>query len=144
MNVREILRSKPEGVVTIAPDASLHEAMRVLVHHNIGALLVVSDGAIQGILTERDLLRRGAEDPQRLLRDKVEELMTREVITASEGVELHEVMNIMTERRIRHLPITREGGPWGMISIGDVVNALRKSSEAENRYLHSYIAGTPL
>jgi CBS domain-containing protein len=144
MNVREILRSKPEGVVTIAPDASVHEAMRVLVRHNIGALLVVSDGAIQGILTERDLLRTGAEDPQRLLQGKVEELMTRDVITASEGVELDEVMNIMTERRIRHLPITREGKPWSMISIGDVVNALRNSSEAENRYLHSYIAGTPL
>lgn len=144
MNVREILRSKPEGVVTIAPDASVHEAMRVLVRHNIGALVVVSDGAIQGILTERDLLRTGAEDPQRLLEGKVEELMTREVITASEVVELHEVMNIMAERRIRHLPITRQGELWGMISIGDVVNALRKSSEAENRYLHSYIAGTPL
>jgi CBS domain-containing protein len=143
MSVREILRGKAPEVVTVAPDASVHEAMRVLVRHNIGAL-VVFDGEIRGILTERDLLRTGADDPLRLLHEKVEELMTREVITAEESVELREVMDIMTERRIRHLPITRAGQLCGMISIGDVVNALRKSSEAENRYLHSYIAGTPL
>jgi CBS domain-containing protein len=144
MNVREILQKKPEGVITVAPDATLHEAMRVLVRHNIGAVVVVTDDTIRGILSERDLLRAGADDPQRLLRDKVEEVMTRDVITVSESAELDEVMTIMTERRIRHLPITRDAGLWGMISIGDVVNALRKHSEAENRYLHSYIAGTPL
>jgi CBS domain-containing protein len=143
MSVREILRSKREDVITVTPESSVHEAMRVLVRHNIGAL-VVFDGEIRGILTERDLLRTGADDPLRLLHEKVEELMTREVITAEESVELREVMDIMTERRIRHLPITRAGQLCGMISIGDVVNALRKSSEAENRYLHSYIAGTPL
>jgi CBS domain-containing protein len=144
MSVREILRGKAPEVVTVAPDASVHEAMRVLVRHNIGALVVVSEGAIRGILTERDLLRAGAEDPARLSHTRVEELMTREVITAEESVELREVMDTMTERRIRHLPITRGGTLHAMISIGDVVNALRRSTEAENQFLHSYIAGTPM
>ncbi len=143
MTIQEILRKKGADVITIAPDATVHEAMRVLVRHNIGAV-VVFDGEIQGILTERDLLRVGAESPQLLLDTRVEGLMTRDVITAPETVELSEVMDTMTERRIRHLPITAGRQLRGMISIGDVVNALRQSTEAENRQLHSYIAGTPM
>jgi CBS domain-containing protein len=143
MTIQEILRSKGADVITITPDASVHDAMRELVRHNIGALIVF-DGTIRGILTERDVLRAGAENPQRLADIRVQELMTREVITAPETVELHEVMDTMTERRIRHLPITRGGELRGMISIGDVVNALRQSTETENRQLHSYIAGTPM
>ncbi len=141
MTIQEILRSKGADVITITPDASVHDAMRELVRHNIGALIVF-DGTIRGILTERDVLRAGAENPQRLAEIRVQELMTREVITAPETVELHEVMDTMTERRIRHLPITRGGELRGMISIGDVVNALRQSTETENRQLHSYISGT--
>jgi CBS domain-containing protein len=141
MTIQEILRSKGADVITITPDASVHEAMRELVRYNIGALIVF-DGTIRGILTERDVLRAGAENPQRLADIRVQELMTREVITAPETVELHEVMDTMTERRIRHLPITRGGELRGMISIGDVVNALRRTTEAENRQLHSYISGT--
>jgi CBS domain-containing protein len=144
MTVREILRSKLSEVITIAPGATVREAMRVLVEHNIGAVVVVVGDSIGGILTERDLLRAGAEDPRWLLQGKVEDLMTREVITASESMELAEVMDIMAERRIRHLPITRGEEMCGIVSIGDVVNALRQSTEAENRYLHAYIAGTPL
>jgi CBS domain-containing protein len=144
MNVREMLNRKSERVVTIAPEASVSEAMRLLVRHNIGAVVVVTGSTIRGILTERDLLRAGAEDPRRLSEGKVEELMTRDVITAPESLAVREVMDIMTERRIRHLPITRGDEMCGILSIGDVVNALRQSTETENRYLHAYIAGTPL
>lgn len=144
MTVREMLRSKSGGVITIAPQATVPEAMRLLTKHNIGAVVVVTGHTIRGILTERDLLRAGAEDPQQLLHGKVEDLMTREVITAPESLPVHEVMDVMTERRIRHLPITRGGEMCGLVSIGDVVNALRQSTESENRYLHAYIAGTPL
>lgn len=144
MSVREILRGKLEGVVTVAPDASIHEAMRVLVEHNIGAVVVVQGDEVRGILTERDVLRVGADDPQRLLDEKVADQMTQDVIIAPDNVDLREVMDIMTDRRIRHLPISRDGELCGIVSIGDVVNALRQSTEAENRYLHAYIAGTPL
>jgi CBS domain-containing protein len=144
MNVREILRSKSEPVVTIGPDASLHGAMRLLVEHNIGAVVVIEGGSIVGILSERDILRAGAADPASIVRGHVRDFMTRAVITAPESMELPQVMDVMTERRIRHLPVTRDGRLCGIVSIGDVVNALRQSIEAENRYLYAYIAGTPL
>jgi CBS domain-containing protein len=144
MKIREILRVKGAGVVTIAPDTPIPEAMRELVRHNIGALVVVEGDGIAGIITERDLLRAGAEDLSRLAAARVADLMTTAVVTASADAELRSIMDTMTERRIRHLPIVEDDKLCGMISIGDVINAARQSSEAENEYLHAYIAGTPL
>ncbi|HEX6923948.1 MAG TPA: CBS domain-containing protein [Longimicrobiaceae bacterium] len=143
MKIRDLLRVKGSLVVTITPDVPIQEAMRVLVNNGIGALVVV-DGRLRGIITERDLLRWGAEDIQRLATSRVRDLMTVELITASPDAEIEEVMDIMTEKRIRHLPIVDQGALCGIISIGDVVNALRQSVEVENRYLHAYIEGTPL
>jgi len=143
MKVQEILRRKKDGVITIEPEATVHDAMRLLVQHNIGSVVVVLDGAIRGILTERDILRTGAADPQNLGAARVHELMSSDVVTADDSMDLDEVMEIMTERRIRHLPIIGGGELVGMISIGDVVNVLRRTTEDENRHLHSYITGTP-
>lgn len=143
MNVQDVLHHKGSEVVTIGPDSRVHDAMRVLVEHNIGAL-VVQDGGALGILSERDVLRAAAADPQQLTRARVRELMTTPVITCRPHEELRTVMDTMSEHRIRHLPIVDEGRLLGIISIGDVVNALRQSAETENRYLHAYISGTPL
>ena len=143
MKVRDLLRAKGSVVVTVAPDVPIQEAMRMLVHHRIGALVVV-DGKLRGIITERDLLRWGAEDIQRLAHSRVRDLMTVELITATPEANIEEVMDIMVERRIRHLPIMDDGALSGIISIGDVVSALRQKVEVENRYLHAYIEGTPL
>lgn len=143
MKIRDLLRVKGPAVITIAPDVPIQQAMRTLVENQIGAL-VVADGKLRGIVTERDLLRWGAEDVHRLATSRVRDLMTVEVITATPDAEIEEVMDIMTERRIRHLPIMEDGVLSGIISIGDVVNALRQSVEVENRYLHAYIEGTPL
>ena len=143
MKIRDVLRTKGPAVITIAPDVPVQEAMRVLVRNRIGAL-VVHDGKLRGIITERDLLRWGGEDIHRLITSRVRDLMTVEVITASPEAEIEEVMDTMVERRIRHLPIMEHGSLAGIISIGDVVNALRQSVEVENRYLHAYIEGTPL
>ena len=143
MRIRDVLRTKGPDVITVAPDTPVQEATRVLVRHNIGAL-VVSDGKLRGIVTERDLLHRASEDIQHLANCLVREIMTSEVITASPDAEIREVMDIMTEHRIRHLPVMENDTLAGIISIGDVVNALRQSVEAENRYLHAYIQGTPL
>jgi CBS domain-containing protein len=141
MKLRDIMRSKGEDVVTIRPDAPVHEAMRLLVKHNIGAL-VVQDGEIEGIFTERDLLRAGAEDLDRLARDRVRDLMTANVITIHPDADVQEVMSTMTDRRIRHLPVVEDGALRGMVSIGDVVNALRRDKEEENKQLHAYITGS--
>ena len=144
MTIGDILRAKGGDVVTVAPDALVTDAMRLLVRHNIGALVVVWDGALAGIVSERDVLRAGAVDLSRLAHATVAELMTRDVIAGTPDMELREVMDTMTEHRIRHLPILRGRELAGMVSIGDVVNALRRSTEDEVHYLHAYIAGTPL
>lgn len=140
MKIRDVLRTKGPGVITVAPEVPIQEALRTLVRHNIGAL-VVWDGSIRGIVTERDLLRAAAEDLPALATARVRDLMTVDVITATPHADISEVMDTMTERRIRHLPILDGEGLCGIISIGDVVNALRQSVETENRYLHAYIAG---
>lgn len=141
MTVRDILRTKGTTVISVAPDDPAHAAMRVLADHNIGAAVVQHGGELRGIISERDLLRVGAEELDRLATARVEEIMTSHVITAGPDADIREVMRIMTENRIRHLPIAEGGTLRGMISIGDVVNALRTDVEAENRHLHAYIAG---
>ena len=143
MKIRDVLRTKGPAVITIAPDVPVQEAMSVLVRNRIGAL-VVHDGKLRGIITERDLLRWGGEDIHRLITSRVRDLMTVEVITASPEAEIEEVMDTMVDRRIRHLPIMENGALCGIISIGDVVNALRSTVETENRFLHAYIHGQPL
>lgn len=143
MLIRDILREKGPTVITIAPELPLQEAVQVLVQHNIGAL-VVFDGEIRGIVSERDLLRRAAADIQQLAATLVRDVMTADVITASPDAPIRDVMDTMTEHRIRHLPVVENGRLAGIISIGDVVNAVRHTAETENRYLHAYIEGRPL
>jgi CBS domain-containing protein len=143
MRIRDILATKGPDVVTVPPDATLREAMRHLVAHNIGAVVAVDDaGRIHGILSERDLLRTAADDPRRLETEHVADVMTRELITAAPEAEIRSVMQIMTERRIRHLPVVHREELVGIISIGDVVSALRRTVEEENEQLHAYIHGT--
>lgn len=143
MRIGDILRTKGSAVVTITPDRSVEDAMRLLVEHNIGALVVVEDG-IRGIISERDVLRAAAADVQRLTSARVRDLMTADVITTTPDADIRSAMDTMAERRIRHLPVVSGREVSGMISIGDVVNALRQHVETENRHLHAYIAGTPL
>jgi CBS domain-containing protein len=104
----------------------------------------VYDTEIRGILTERDLLRAAASDVVRLESALVQDLMTRTVVSASPEAGIDDVMHLMTERRFRHLPVVENGRLCGIISIGDVVNSMRQTVEAENRYLHAYIQGVPL
>lgn len=143
MKVSDILRSKGPAVVTVHPDRPIQEALRMLVEHNIGAM-VVFEGGLQGIISERDVLRFAATDLKRLESAHVRDLMTRDVITATPETDIQHVMDIMTERGIRHLPVLNEGSLCGMISIRDVVNAVRQNVENENQHLHAYISGTPL
>lgn len=143
MKIAEILQSKGHEVVTVDPDRTVLEAMRVLVEHNIGAVVVVAETEeILGILSERDVLRLGAEMPQRLADCAVAEAMTRELIVGVAEDDVHYAMGIMTDNRIRHLPIVGKGGLEGIISIGDLLSACRSEAESENRYLRDYIQGS--
>jgi CBS domain-containing protein len=109
--------------------------------HRIGGVVVERDGEPVGILTERDVLRLGAEDPAQLETLSVDRAMTRELITGNLEQSLQRVMEVMTENRIRHLPIIEDGKLAGIVSIGDVVNAARRAAETENQQLRAYIHG---
>jgi len=141
MRIRDILRDKGEEVVTISPGHTVYGAIKVLVEHDIGALVVEDGGEIRGIFTERDILRLAAGDLGDLQETPVGDVMETDLVVGVADDALDYVMEIMTRNRIRHLPIVEEGELAGIVSIGDVVNAMRKEIEAENRYLRDYIAG---
>jgi CBS domain-containing protein len=141
MKIRDLLNEKGYEVVTVPPSFPLQDAMRLLVEHNIGSVVVAQEKMVEGILTERDVLRLAARNPGAMASMKVEELMTRDVVVALLDDSVDYVMEIMTKNRIRHLPIVDHGWMQGILSIGDVVNALRKKVEAENTYMKDYIRG---
>jgi len=130
-------------VVTIEPDQSVLAAVRVLSEHRIGALVVRRGDEVVGILSERDVLNLVAGDPSTLTNTPVRDAMTSNVIVGVAEDDVDYVMSIMTNNRIRHLPIMDDSRLIGMVSIGDVVNAVRRSVEAENRHLKDYIHGVP-
>lgn len=140
MKIRRILDTKGRDVVTAAPGDTVVDAIHVLVEHDIGAVVVVTpEGRVEGILSERDILRLADTGPETLGERRVEEVMTTDVITGSPDDSMDQVMEVMTRNRIRHLPILEKGELRGIVSIGDVVNACRKEVETENRQLRNYI-----
>lgn len=142
MKIRDILGKKGRVVVTIPPERTVLEATQLLVEKNIGSVVVTRQDEIVGILTERDILRLSTDRHRELDRLRVSDAMTADVITATPTDEISHVMEVMTENRIRHLPILADGGIAGILSIGDVVNALRESVQNENHHLKQYIRGT--
>jgi CBS domain-containing protein len=149
VRIRDILKDKGGEVATIGAGRTVHEAVRELNSHRIGALVVTGDdGSIEGIVSERDVLRMAAEtwddgaDRTARLRDRpVVAIMTREVICAVPDDDLDYAMGIMTKNRIRHLPIVDGGKLVGIISIGDVVRANLSQVAYENRMLKDYVQG---
>ena len=141
MKIAEILRTKGHDVVAIPEARSVLDAIGVLVRHNIGALVVTDRERLTGIFTERDVLRLAARSPSALSTIQVAGVMTREPITASPDDELHAIMDVMTERKIRHLPVLEQGELVGIVSIGDLLHACRRVAEEENSHLRQYIQG---
>jgi len=141
MRIREVLDRKGGSVVTVEPDRTVHDAMRILVDNNIGSVIVTQDGSTVGILTERDVLRLGAASPEALATTLVGEAMTRELVVGVADDLVDYAAGVMTANRIRHLPIMDGQRLTGVVSIGDVVNALKQEKEVENRYLRDYIQG---
>jgi CBS domain-containing protein len=140
MNVEAILAGKGRSVMTIAPEASIGDAVDLLRRKGIGALVVSSDGAaVAGILSERDIVHALAERGARLLELQVSALMTRHVFTCKPGDSIAELMAEMTERRIRHLPVVENGRLAGIVSIGDVVKNRLDEIEAEASSLRQFI-----
>ena len=140
MSVRLILESKGREVATIDPSATLGSAVKVLAERRIGALVSVGEsGTVIGILSERDIVRRIAEDGASCLDEPVATAMTRNVKTAHEDMTIDEAMDVMTQNRFRHLPVTEGGRLVGIVSIGDVVKRRIETVEREAEDLRSYI-----
>jgi CBS domain-containing protein len=141
MNVSHILRGKESRVVTIGPDALLAEAVSTLMEAGVGSLLVLDGERVVGILTERDVLRENARHFDEMKGRKVSDIMTRDVLIGLPDDSLDYVMDLMTARRIRHLPILEGTKLAGIVSIGDVVKAKARLAEIEVRHLTDYIVG---
>lgn len=143
MTVGDILRHKGSEVITISPEDSILEAMQKLVNKGVGSLLVVDElSNIVGILSERDILRESSRNYSGLSELRVADLMTREVIIGLVDDSLEYIMDLITEKRIRHLPILDRGKLVGILSIGDIVKTKARMAEVDIRYLTDYITGS--
>jgi CBS domain-containing protein len=143
MRISDVLTSKPGGqVITIGPDATVRELLGLLAQHNIGAVVVSADGErVDGIVSERDVVRRLAEGDT-VLDGAVSAIMTSDVETCAPDVPLDDLRALMTERRIRHVPVVTDGRLTGIISIGDVVKSSIGQLEFERDQLDSYLHQT--
>jgi CBS domain-containing protein len=143
MNVQSILGGKGTEVATIGQTESLGAAVRALGERKIGALVVSGDGrAIEGIISERDIVRAAASGGAESLDASVGSVMSTDVVTCAADDGVDQLMSLMTARRIRHLPVVDDQGHLaGIISIGDVVKARLTELEHENEKLAQYITG---
>jgi CBS domain-containing protein len=140
MQVAEILRRKGNDVATVAPADTVGTAVEVLRDRGVGALVVTADGtAIDGIISERDIVRALGKSTAELLSRPTSDIMTAEVFTCSPEDRVEHLMSMMTEKRIRHLPVEVEGALKGIISIGDVVKSRLNELEQEARAIEDYI-----
>jgi len=137
--VKELLVAKAGEVLSIDAEATVYDAAKRMVDANVGSMLVSVDGRISGIVTERDYLRRvtleGREDKE----TPVREIMSSPLIVVSPETTVEECMALMTERRIRHLPVAKHGDIVGVVSIGDVVKFTSKQQSVQIQYLTEYI-----
>jgi len=142
MHISDVLRVKGEQVVTVTPDTDVRRLLEVLAEHRIGAAVVSADGvSVQGIVSERDIVRALAERGAAVLEDPVADIHTSEVRTVGPEALLAEVEWLMTERRFRHVPVVVDGRLRGIVSIGDVVKKRIDELEGERTALAGYITG---
>ena len=137
--VAHLLGRKPQGIFSVAPDAPVLDAIRLMAEHGVGALLVMKDSKLAGIVSERDyarkviLLGRSSSDTP------VKQIMTAEVITVESSFSTQQCMQIMTDRRVRHLPVVEGGRVLGMLSIGDLVRSVLAEQAQTIEQLENYI-----
>jgi CBS domain-containing protein len=143
MRINDVLAGKgSHRVVTVRPDASVRELLGVLAEHNIGALVVSLDGSsVDGIVSERDVVRHLHRN-ETVLDSPVSAIMSADVRSCKGNDTVDEVMALMTELRVRHVPVLRDGGLEGIVSIGDVVKSRMSELTFERDQLDSYVQGS--
>lgn len=139
MYVRDILAAKGTDVFVIAPDHTIAGLAKDLTAQQIGAAVVREAGYVVGVVSERDIVRAMANKGTECVGLQVREAMTKEVVSCTSDTPIDEVMNLMTERRIRHLPVLDGGRLAGIVSIGDVVKSRIQTAEREATQLREYI-----
>lgn len=142
MTLNEILEAKGHKVWSVRDTQTIEEALHTLVDNKIGALLVFDDtGTVVGILSERDIMRECYQSGSEWHESLVSDVMTRRIIIGTPNDTADYAMGIMTQNRIRHIPVMDNGNLCGVISIGDVVKACLKDSRYESQFLKTYIVG---
>ncbi len=140
MRVSDVLRSKGDLVVTVKPGESISGLLALMAEHGIGAMVVSSDGrSVDGIVSERDVVRRLHTEGPALLEHTVGDIMTSDVHTAEPSAAIDDLMRLMTEERVRHVPVVVDGALAGIVSIGDVVKYRIGELTSERDQLSRYI-----
>ncbi|HEX5403701.1 MAG TPA: CBS domain-containing protein [Pseudonocardiaceae bacterium] len=139
MRIADVLSGKGHNVATIGRSATVSQLLVTLGEHNIGAVVVTERDEVIGIVSERDVVRRLRERGGDLLSATVGEIMTADVLTCSPEDTVDHLAEVMTERRIRHVPVLRDGELVGIVSIGDVVKSRISQLETDREQLESYI-----
>lgn len=142
LTVRELLAKKGSEVWSVSPDATVYDALQLMAARNVGAVLVLDDGELAGILSERDYARQVILKGKASRDTPVRDIMTTSVVSVSPDRTIDDCMALMTERRIRHLPVLRSDVLLGVLSIGDVVKAVISEKEFHIEQLESYIASS--
>ena len=139
MSVRQLLDRKGQEVFSIAPTAAVLEAIRMMAERHVGALLVMEGETLRGIVSERDYARKVILMGRSSADTPVRDIMTTPVLTVQPETTVEKCMQLMTERRVRHLPVTEGGRVIGMVSIGDMVKAVIAEQQQQIEQLESYI-----
>lgn len=139
--VQHILEAKGRNVISISPDASVLDAIRIMAEKGIGSLVVLDNGEMRGIVTERDYARKVIIKGRSSDKTSVSEIMTDNVVTTSPGATVDSCMQTMTDKKCRHLPVIEDDKVVAMISIGDLVQAIIADQKEEIQQLEQYIAG---
>lgn len=139
--VQHLLDRKSRELISIVQDASVFDAIKLMADRRIGSLLVMDGADLRGIVTERDYARKVIVKGRSSESTAVREIMSTDLVTATSRQSVNECMTLMTERRIRHLPIVDDGAVVGLISIGDLVQAIISDQKEEIEQLEQYISG---
>lgn len=142
LTVRELLAKKGSEVWSVSPGATVYDALQLMAARNVGAVLVLDDGELAGILSERDYARQVILKGKASRDTPVRDIMTTSVVSVSPERTIDDCMALMTERRIRHLPVLKSDVLLGVLSIGDVVKAVISEKEFHIEQLESYIASS--
>ena len=139
--ISSVLFRKPSALWSIAPGATVYEAIKLMAEKNIGALLVLSEDKLAGVVTERDYTRKVALHGKTSRETRVWEIIPQEITTVTPDDSVEDCMRLMTEKRVRHLPVVEGTNVVGIVSIGDLVNWTISTQDAQIAQMEQYIAG---